>query len=62
MQRRYLILWLVCWVWPGYASIEPFPLQQVQITSGPFYDAQQTNIRYLLTLEPDKLLAPYRWQ
>ncbi|CAM5180360.1 beta-L-arabinofuranosidase domain-containing protein [Alishewanella longhuensis] len=60
MQRRYLILWLVCWVWPGYASIEPFPLQQVQITSGPFYDAQQTNIRYLLTLEPDKLLAPYR--
>ncbi|MBY0242428.1 MAG: glycoside hydrolase family 127 protein [Burkholderiaceae bacterium] len=36
-----------------------FPLQQVRLLPGPFLDAQQTNQRYLLDLDPDKLLAPY---
>lgn len=60
MLNRSLMLLLLCWATPAYTAIEPFPLQQVRINSGPFYDAQQTNIRYLLALEPDKLLAPYR--
>jgi len=36
-----------------------FPLQQVRLLPSPFLDAQQTNQRYLLELDPDKLLAPY---
>jgi DUF1680 family protein len=46
---------------PGLAStsISYFPLQQVKLTTGPFADAQQLNVQYLLALEPDRLLAPY---
>lgn len=40
-------------------AMESFPLQAVRLTDSPFYHAQQTNIEYLLALEPDKLLAPY---
>ncbi|WP_206099667.1 beta-L-arabinofuranosidase domain-containing protein [Rheinheimera riviphila] len=40
-------------------SISYFPLQQVKLTTGPFADAQQLNVQYLLALEPDRLLAPY---
>lgn len=40
-------------------AMESFPLQAVRLTDSPFYHAQQTNIAYLLALEPDKLLAPY---
>lgn len=42
------------------AAIESFPLSQVRITGGPMAHAQQTNIQYLLQLDPDKLLAPYQ--
>ncbi|MBU1307966.1 MAG: glycoside hydrolase family 127 protein, partial [Gammaproteobacteria bacterium] len=45
-------------VW-AQAQLSYFPLQQVQLTSGPFAHAQQLNVRYLLALEPDRLLAPY---
>jgi len=40
-------------------AVELFPLQSVRLTDSPFYHAQQTNIDYLLALEPDKLLMPY---
>lgn len=36
-----------------------FNLQQVSIFDGPFAHAQQTNVGYLLAMQPDKLLAPY---
>lgn len=38
---------------------ELFPLQAVRLTPSPFLHAQQTNVEYLLALEPDRLLAPY---
>ena len=41
------------------AKIQSFPLEQVRITDGPMAHAQQTNIGYLLAMEPNKLLAPY---
>lgn len=41
------------------ACIEPFRLADVQITDGLFYKAQQTDLEYLLALDPDRLLAPY---
>lgn len=35
----------------------PFELGQVEITGGPFRNSQQLDVRYLLQLEPDRLLA-----
>ena len=40
-------------------ALELFPLQAVRLSDGPFLHAQQTNVEYLLALQPDKLLAPY---
>ncbi len=36
-----------------------FPLNQVRLLPGPFLEAQQTDLQYLLALDGDKLLAPY---
>ncbi|MGN8247353.1 beta-L-arabinofuranosidase domain-containing protein [Cellulomonas soli] len=37
-----------------------FPLSAVRLLDSPFLDAQRTDLAYLLALEPDRLLAPYR--
>ena len=39
---------------------EPFPLRDVRLTDGPFFDAQQRNRAYLLSLEPDRMLHNFR--
>jgi DUF1680 family protein len=44
---------------PGHAA-ERFPLSDVRLGAGPFRDAQDTNRNYLLSLDPDRLLAPFR--
>lgn len=36
------------------------PLQSVRITGGPFAAAMESNRRYLLALDPERLLAPFR--
>ena len=36
------------------------PLDRVRLLYGPFYDAQQTNLRYLMALDPERLLAPFK--
>jgi DUF1680 family protein len=36
-----------------------FPLADVRLADGPFLQAQTTDLRYLMSLEPDKLLAPF---
>ena len=41
-------------------AAERFPLADVRLTAGPFLTAQETNRRYLMALEPDRLLAPFR--
>src|SRR5438552_16995060 len=40
------------------AAVQLFPLSDVRLTSGPFLEAQQTDLHYLLELDPDRLLAP----
>ncbi len=40
--------------------IESFPVSQVRLTDSPFKHAQEMDICYLLGLDPDRLLAPYR--
>lgn len=41
------------------AQMQPFKLQEVRITDGPFKNAQDVDMQYILELEPDRLLAPY---
>lgn len=41
-------------------TIKPINLRHVKVTDGPFFHAQQTNINYLLGMDPERLLAPYR--
>ncbi len=41
-------------------AAELFPLQDVRLLPSPFLQAQETNRRYLLALDADKLLAPFR--
>jgi hypothetical protein len=41
-------------------SVELFPLRQVRLGDGPFKDAQQRDLAYLLRLDPDRLLHTFR--
>jgi len=40
-------------------TIETFPLSSVTLLESPFRQAQQTDMTYMLALDPDRLLAPY---
>ena len=40
-------------------KVESFPVSDVRLTGGPFKHAEDMDIRYLLALDPDRLLAPY---
>ncbi len=39
---------------------QPFPLEEVRRLAGPFRDAMERNERYLLSLDPDRLLHTFR--
>lgn len=39
--------------------MQPFALQDVKLSKGPFKNAQEVDLKYILALNPDKLLAPY---
>ncbi|WP_223860936.1 glycoside hydrolase family 127 protein [Spirosoma validum] len=41
------------------AQMQLFSLQEVKLTGGPFKNAQDVDLKYILALKPDKLLAPY---
>ncbi|WP_097124612.1 glycoside hydrolase family 127 protein [Spirosoma fluviale] len=41
------------------AQMQPFTLQEVKVTDGLFKNAQDVDLKYILALNPDKLLAPY---
>ena len=40
-------------------SLKTFPLSSVELLESPFKQAQQTDLKYMLALDPDRLLAPY---
>lgn len=69
--KKILIAWLVSLLaifhsasiaqdYTVNSAIKSIPLNDVKITDGPFYHAQQTNLTYLLKMDPERLLAPYR--
>ena len=41
------------------AQMQPFTLQEVRLTNSVFKNAQDVDLKYILALNPDKLLAPY---
>ena len=45
---------------PGSAAAQSFPLSRVRLLDGPLLDAQRTDLRYLMALDADRLLAPFR--
>jgi DUF1680 family protein len=67
MKKLYLSLALICCIFSNNIAqessisneIKPFHLQNVKLLDGPFFQAEQTDLKYLLTLNPDRLLAPY---
>lgn len=40
-------------------KLQSFGLSDVKLLESPFYQAQQTDLKYILELNPDRLLAPY---
>ena len=59
MTFRTLLLALALVLCGNARAADYFPLDQVRLLDGPFRKAQDNNIRYLMALEPDRLLAPY---
>jgi DUF1680 family protein len=47
---------------PVRPTAEMLPLSQVRLLPGPFQQRQQMHLRYLLMIEPDRLLAGFREQ
>src|SRR5689334_6787959 len=45
---------------PAAGRLTPFDLRDVRLLDGPFRDAQQRDARYLLSLEPDRMLHNFR--
>ncbi|USX17342.1 glycoside hydrolase family 127 protein [Oxalobacteraceae bacterium OTU3CAMAD1] len=41
------------------APLRLFPLSAVRLTASPFLEAQQTDLRYIMALNPDRLLSPF---
>lgn len=41
------------------SKLEAFPLQSVRLLESPFKQAQETDYRYIMAMNPDRLLAPF---
>lgn len=54
-----LILVSATAVYGQSAKLESFPLSSVRLLDSPFKAAQQTDLKYILSLDADRLLAPY---
>jgi len=59
MIRLLAPLFFAISILPAEAA-ERFPLSDVRLTAGPFLAAQNANQRYLMALDADKLIAPFR--
>ncbi|MDQ3842945.1 MAG: glycoside hydrolase family 127 protein [Bacteroidota bacterium] len=54
-----IILLLFSTICFSQKQLSAFPISSVQLLKGPFTEAQQTDLEYMLTLDPDRLLAPF---
>ena len=61
-KEKFLLL--AIWLAPALSSgqsvkLQSFPVSAVRLLDSPFREAQQTDQAYMLSLNPDRLLAPY---
>lgn len=64
MRRLVFTCMLIALMFVSCSGQEPeqlksFELSEVKILEGPFYQAQQTGLEYILALDMDRLLAPF---
>ena len=59
IARNYCYVFLVLVSNISSAQMQLFKLQEVKLLEGPFKNAQEVDMKYILELEPDRLLAPY---
>ncbi|MFT3867870.1 MAG: glycoside hydrolase family 127 protein [Nibricoccus sp.] len=45
---------------PAIASVKEFGLRDVRLLDGPFKSAQEVDLRYMLALDVDRFMAPFR--
>ncbi|HEY8026953.1 MAG TPA: glycoside hydrolase family 127 protein [Burkholderiaceae bacterium] len=45
---------------PAQPAVQLFPLADVRLGASPFLEAQQTDYRYLMELDPARLIAPFQ--
>ena len=60
MRRLLAALIIALCSHSAHAATQAFPLDRVRLQDGPFLDAQNTDLRYLMALDPERLLAPFR--
>lgn len=58
MKIKYVLSFLVL-TFCADAQMQPFALHEVKLKNGIFKNAQDVDLKYILALNPDKLLAPY---
>lgn len=58
MKIKYVLSFLVL-TFCAEAQMQPFALHEVKLKNGIFKNAQDVDLKYILALNPDKLLAPY---
>lgn len=56
----YLIILLYQLHFLKVQEVHLFPLKDVRLLNGPFKDAQNTDLGYMLKLNMDRLLVPFR--
>ena len=54
-----ILLFFLCNGFSQNLHLESFPLTDVRLLKSPFLVAQQTDMKYMLELNPDRLLAPF---
>ena len=60
MKRLLAAFALALCMHGALAATQAFPLDRVRLQDGPFLDAQTTDLHYLLALDAERLLAPFR--
>ncbi len=58
-RLTYAIILLLTGASYAQQPLQTFPLTDVRLLDGPFKEAQQTDMNYMLSLEPDRLLVPF---
>jgi DUF1680 family protein len=62
MKKQLLLisaLLLISTLFAQHQKVELFPLSDFQLLNGPFKTARDIDLKYILELEPDRLLAPF---